>query len=101
MMIEYTRYTIPENQRSAFVQAYERAQAVLQGSPHCLRYELSQCVEDQASFILRIEWDSIDGHLQGFRKSPEFKTFFEEVRPFFNDIAEMRHYEATSVQGQK
>ncbi len=47
--------------------------------------------------MLRIEWDSAEGHLQGFRSSPEFREFFANVRPYVGAIAEMRHYEATPV----
>jgi hypothetical protein len=28
-------------------------------------------------------------------------TFFEAVRPFFNNIEKMRHYELTSIKGEK
>ena len=31
-------------------------------------------------------WDSAEGHLKGFRGSPQFQTFFEAVRPFFSAI---------------
>jgi hypothetical protein len=37
----------------------------------------------------------LDTHLSGFRKSPEFRRFFEAVGPFVNDIEEMRHYQVT------
>ena len=70
-------------------------------SPHCLSYELSRCVEEPASYMLRIEWDSLEGHLQGFRQSPDFRTFFQAVRQYVNDISEMRHYQATGVKGRK
>ena len=33
-------------------------------------------------FILRIEWTSADGHMQGFRKSPQFPPFLAAIRPF-------------------
>ena len=97
MIVEYIRYSIPEADREAFEAAYRRAQAALTRSPHCLAYELSQCVEDRGSYVLRIEWDSSEGHLQGFRSSPEFREFFANVRPFVGAISEMRHYELTSV----
>jgi hypothetical protein len=29
---------------------------------------------------------SEEGHVKGFRSSPEFKPFFEAVKPFFNGI---------------
>lgn len=101
MIVEYIRYTIPADRRGAFERAYADAQPVLDASPHCLGYELSRCAEDASQYVLRIEWDSAEGHMQGFRKSPEFRTFFAAVRPFVNDIQEMRHYELTPVRRHK
>jgi quinol monooxygenase YgiN len=101
MVLEYIRYTIPEGRHAAFEQAYEQAESALKASPHCLGYEISQCVEDRNSYIVRMEWDSIDGHIKGFRTSPEFQAFFAAVRPFVGDIAEMRHYELTAIKAQK
>jgi len=100
MIVEYIRYKVAEAQRAAFEAAYEKAQPSLQASSHCLGYELSRCVEESGSYILRIEWDSLDGHLKGFRLSPEFQTFFSHVRPFVNNIEEMRHYEVTQVKSE-
>ena len=97
MIVEYVRYAIAEDRREAFEQAYGQAQASLQASPHCLAYELSHCVEEPDHYILRIEWDSMDGHLEGFRKSEAFQAFLQAVRPFFHDIEEMRHNEVTAI----
>jgi quinol monooxygenase YgiN len=97
MIVEYIRYSIAEVDRAAFEEAYRRAQAALTRSPHCLAYELSQCAEDRGSYVVRIEWDSAEGHLHGFRSSPEFREFFANVRPFVGAIAEMRHYEVTAM----
>src|SRR5262249_11036179 len=97
MIVEYIRYLIAEADREAFEAAYRQAQAALTRSPHCLAYELSHCTDDRGSYILRIEWDSSEGHLKGFRSSAEFREFLASVRPFVGAIAEMRHYEVTSV----
>lgn len=99
MIVEYIRYEIADAE--AFERAYEIARSALDASPHCLAYELSRCTEEPTSFIVRIEWDSPDGHLQGFRRSPEFPAFFAAVRPFFNDIREMRHYAVTAIAARK
>jgi quinol monooxygenase YgiN len=97
MIIEYIRYSIAEADRVTFEAAYPLAQAALTRSPHCLAYELSHCIEDRGSYVLRIEWDSAEGHLKGFRSSTEFREFLAHVRPFVGAITEMRHYEITSV----
>lgn len=101
MIVEYIRYHVSEEQDSALEQAYTRASEAMIQSPHCLAYELARCTEEPASYILRIEWDSIAGHLQGFRKSPEFQSFFRAISPFVSNIQEMRHYEVTAIAEKK
>ncbi len=99
MIVEYIRYSIPEDGRDAFVDAYERAARALAASPHCLAYELSSCDEDPSQYVLRIEWDSSKGHLEGFRRSEHFRAFLPHIQPYVKAIAEMRHYTPTRVAG--
>lgn len=98
MIVEYIRYEVAEDRRAGFERAYGEASKVLDASEHCLNYEVSRGVEEPGNYVVRIEWDSLEGHEQGFRKSPEFGTFFQEVRPFFDDIREMSHYEAVGAR---
>jgi quinol monooxygenase YgiN len=95
MVVEYIRYTIDDTRADAFDQGYQRAAEALEASEHCESYEVSRCSEDPTQHVVRIEWDSEEGHLSGFRQSPEFGSFFDAVRPFVNDIEEMRHYQVT------
>ncbi len=97
MIVEYVRYEIPADRARAFLDAYRDAGLELRGSPHCLRYEVTQCSEEPTSFVVRIEWDSVDGHMKGFRKEPSFPSFFAKVKPFFDQIVEMRHYDLTDL----
>jgi quinol monooxygenase YgiN len=101
MIVEYIRYTIPADQRPAFERAYAQASTSLDTSSHCLSYELSRAVDEPEAYVLRIEWDSAEGHLQGFRGSPEFRAFFAAIGPYVGNIAEMRHYELTDVVSDK
>ncbi len=101
MIVEYTRYKIEEARRQTFEKEYGEAAKSLHASPHCLAYELSHCTEDPAYYVLRLEWDSEEGHLQGFRKSPEFQSFFAHVKPYVRDMEEMRHYRVTPTAGRK
>jgi quinol monooxygenase YgiN len=100
MIVEYTRYKIDSTRSETFELAYKRAGGSLEASSHCLTYELSRCTEDPDHYILRIEWDSEEGHLKGFRSSPEFRAFFAAVQPFVKDIEEMRHYEVLSASSK-
>lgn len=92
VIVEYIRYTVPESAAAGFEEAYRAAAGVLTADSHCLGYELTRGIEEPEHFVVRIEWDSLDGHEQGFRNSPRFREFFADVQPFLQDIDEMKHY---------
>ena len=105
MIVEYVRYRVPEENRHAFEEAYRAAGEFLSASKHCLQWELGHCTEEPDRFVIRIEWDSMTGHMQGLRNSAEFRQFFQHVRPYFQMIEEMQHYEvlahAAGTQGKE
>ena len=98
MIVEYIRYKSPVDRGEAFQKAYESAGESLRASSHCLGFELSRCSDAPDHYILRIQWESAEGHLRGFRQSPEFGPFLTAVKPFITDIEEMRHYDLTPVR---
>lgn len=101
MIVEYIRYRLPTDHATAFERDYAEAAKSLDASPHCLGYELARSEDEPACYILRIEWDSAEGHMQGFRRSAEFGPFFTAIKPYLDDIEEMRHYAVTAVRSAK
>lgn len=97
MTPEILRYRIPADRDAAFRDAYAKAGAVLRESPHCLGFELLHSTRDAELYLLTIDWDSADGHVQGFRKSPAFGEFLRHVKPFIENLLEMEHYETTDL----
>jgi quinol monooxygenase YgiN len=97
MIVEYVRYTIPEDQAATFLSAYAEAATALEEAPECLSYELTRGVEEPEHWILRIEWTSKEDHEHGFRGGPAFARFFAAIRPYVAQIDEMKHYERTAV----
>ena len=93
MVVEYIRYDVPAERAGEFGEAYRQAGRVLDADEHCLNFEVARGVEEPEHFVVRIEWDSIDGHERSFRASPRFSEFFAAVKPFYSEIAEMKHYE--------
>jgi heme-degrading monooxygenase HmoA len=97
MIVEYIRYRIPADRAAAFEDAYRAASVSLDDSPHCERFEVARCADDPSAYVVRVEWDSLNGHMNGFRSSPQFADFFAAVRPFVGHIEEMRHYQITTA----
>jgi quinol monooxygenase YgiN len=89
---EVIRYKIADDQKDNFINAYTQASKYLRSSKYCLGYSLIQGDEEPNNFVVIIYWSSKDDHLNGFRKSADFSGFFNLVKPFYNDIQEMKHY---------
>ena len=100
MIVEYIRYTIPEDGPRC-VRRRLRTCGRVPWPPRRIvsKYELSACDEDPSQYVLRIEWDSSEGHLGGFRRSEHFRAFLPHIQPYIKAIAEMRHYTPTRVAG--
>jgi quinol monooxygenase YgiN len=96
MVVEYIRYNVPPARKDEFLAAYKSAAKELEASVHCLSYEISEGVEEPDNFTVRIEWDSVEGHEEGFRRSAQFGPFFAKVKPFFSEIREMKHYRVSA-----
>jgi quinol monooxygenase YgiN len=99
--VEIIRYNITKENQQSFEQAYSKAAQYLQSSKYCLGYQVIHGKEEPNHYIVVIHWTSMDEHLNGFRKSPQFMPFFNLVKPFYNNIEEMKHYELTNITWQK
>jgi heme-degrading monooxygenase HmoA len=93
MIVEYVRYDLPPDRRAAFEAAYGRAGGLLEASPHCLGWEFRRGIEDPGQYVIRIEWDSVDGHMRGFRESEPFQVFYKELSAFADFRLQMSHFE--------
>jgi len=99
MITEYIRYRTDPSKVDTLEAAYARAADALRASPHCVDFDLARGHDDPGRVVVRIRWDSMDGHLQGFRGSADFPAFLHDVGPFIESIEEMAHYAASPVAG--
>jgi hemoglobin len=97
MVVEYIRYTIPQPQHDELESSPVR---VLAGSEHCHSWKLSRGVEESEHYILRSEWDSVEGHEPSFRKSPDFRDFVAAFGGDVSNVQEMRHSAPTQGGGR-
>ena len=97
MTVEYVRYRIPVEKAARFEADYREAVPFLQASAFCLGCELTKCEEEADRYILRIEWTSMQDHLQGFRTSEAFQGFLPHVREWIDHLEEMQHYQPLGI----
>ncbi|WP_218124266.1 antibiotic biosynthesis monooxygenase family protein [Chitinophaga filiformis] len=99
--VEIIRYNIPASNYAAFEKAYLDAGKLLEASPYCKGYQIIKGSDEPDHYIVTIYWTSEEDHLQKFRKSEQFTGFFQLVKPFYSNIAEMKHYHPPLVNWKR
>ncbi|MEX6430279.1 MAG: antibiotic biosynthesis monooxygenase family protein [Ferrimicrobium sp.] len=83
MVIELATFHITQGQETAFHRAYLAARPHLAQSPGCRRADLRRVQEDASTFVLLVEWERIEDHLDGFRTSNAYIEWRRLLSPFF------------------
>src|SRR5215831_18485828 len=94
MVVQYTRYTIDENRRQAFISAHREASRHLQF--RCIRFELTHCTDQSEWYTLRIEWESREDLLR-FANGTAGDAFCQALHGFGCDVQEQRQWGLTDV----
>lgn len=70
------------------------AQSVIARAPGYLGSVFYQGVEDPDAFILRVEWESVDAHVRGFRGSPLLTEWRSHFYHLLAETPTVTHYVA-------
>jgi heme-degrading monooxygenase HmoA len=52
---------------------------------------MTRGVESPSRFVLLVEWDNITDHTEGFRGSTPFRSWREQLGPFFAEAPRVEH----------
>jgi heme-degrading monooxygenase HmoA len=90
MVLEVAIFTAKDGHADRFVAAYAEARQFLASSPGCRSVRMTQGVEDPLRFVLLVEWETLEDHLEGFRGSDRFTQWRSVLGPHF-DAADVQH----------
>jgi len=91
MVLEIADFLILEGAQDAFAAEYRDAARFVTGSPGCRGARLVRGVENPRRFVLLVEWDRLEDHLDGFRGSAAFQQWRAAVGPFFAENPQVEH----------
>ncbi|MGA8296086.1 MAG: antibiotic biosynthesis monooxygenase family protein [Acidimicrobiales bacterium] len=92
MIFEHAVINVAPGKEDEFEEAFPSAREVMEKSPGCLSVRLFRCVELPERFLLFVEWENVEAHMEGFRKSDAFARWREIVGPYFAYLSDMEHF---------
>lgn len=57
-----------------------------------ISHQLKKCVEQENKYILLVNWETIEDHEIGFRKSEEYQEWKALWHHFYKPFPEVEHY---------
>jgi len=92
MVLEVALIDITPGEEDAFAAAYRQAHSVLAGTPGCRTIRMTRGIESPSRFVLLVEWDSVDAHLDNFRATERFGQWRGLIGPYFAAPPVVEHF---------
>ncbi|MCM3923719.1 antibiotic biosynthesis monooxygenase [Frankia sp. AiPs1] len=90
-VLEIARFDVQPGTEDKFVAAYREVRTEVVGTPGCRSARLTRGIESPSSFVLLVEWDSLDSHLKNFRESDRFVRWRTALGPYFAGPPSVAH----------
>lgn len=93
MIIEHALLPVVPGQEAAFEAALTLALPIIRAVPGCRRAALSRGIESPSTYLLIVEWDSVEAHDPGFRSSAEYQEWKRLLHHFYDPFPTVEHFE--------
>ena len=97
MVLERAQFRIVPGREDEFEQAFEQAKLVIAGARGFLGATLSRGVESPSTFLLLVEWETLEDHTVGFRDSPAFGEWRGLIGHLFDGPPDVEHFTPVSA----
>ncbi|MFC3740351.1 antibiotic biosynthesis monooxygenase family protein [Paractinoplanes deccanensis] len=92
MVLEVALIDVHPGEEDAFAAAYQAGRPILAGTPGCLSVRMTRGVESPSRFVLLVEWESVEAHLENFRATDRFHQWRGHIGKFFATPPLVEHF---------
>jgi heme-degrading monooxygenase HmoA len=94
VITEHALLDVIAGREDEFVEAMEKAKAIIAASPGFVSLRVERCVERPSCFLLLVEWGCLEDHTEGFRGSAAYQDWRAALHHFYDPFPLVEHYEA-------
>ncbi|PCH58267.1 MAG: antibiotic biosynthesis monooxygenase [SAR86 cluster bacterium] len=92
MVLEVAILNIKPGLNQQFETAFSEAQNIITAMPGYMSHQLQHCIEQPSRYILLVNWQTLEHHTEGFRKSAQYQIWRELLHHFYQPFPEVEHY---------
>ena len=99
MILEVALLNVKPDQTAEFETAFKQAQKIIQSMPGYVSHQLQHCLEDWNKYVLLVNWQTLEDHTEGFRKSEPYKEWKALLHHFYEPFPTVEHFEPVFING--
>lgn len=92
MILEVAILDVIPDKIEEFEKNFIEAQKIISSMKGYNNHQLQKCIEMQNRYILLVEWQTLEDHTEGFRKSEEYKKWKHLLHHFYDPFPIVEHY---------
>lgn len=93
MILEHAVLDVIPGEEQNFESAFALAKAIIASVSGFRSLRLDCCIEQPSRYLLLVEWERLEDHTEGFRRSAEYEKWRQLLHHFYDPFPVVEHYE--------
>jgi heme-degrading monooxygenase HmoA len=93
MILEVAILDIIQGMEAAYEDAFLKAKDLISAQPGFISLQLQKCIETGNRYLLQVQWETLEDHIEGFRQSASFQQWKELLYHFYDPFPTVEHYQ--------
>lgn len=93
MITEHALLPVISGLEQDFEAAFDRARVIIASMPGFVSLSLSRSMETPNTYLLLVQWETLEHHTVGFRGSAQYQQWRELLHRFYEPFPLVEHYE--------
>lgn len=93
MVLEIATLNIKDGLSTEFENSFEKASQIISSVNGYISHELKKCIEIKNQYVLLVNWETLEQHELGFRKSPEYQEWKTLLHHYYEPFPTVLHYQ--------
>jgi len=93
MILEHAPLDVIPGQEIEFEKSFGAAKLIISSMPGFRSLRLSRCIEQPNKYLLLVEWNTLEDHVESFRTSPSYQNWRDRLHHFYDPFPTVLHFE--------
>lgn len=92
MILEVAILNIKKGQSNSFEKDFQKAKSIISSMKGYVSHQLKKKIDKEDTYLLLVNWETIEAHKEGFRKSQKYLKWKELLHNYYEPFPTVEYY---------